>query len=267
MKSNRHEEIMKVLAETGTLSVEEAVARFGASVATVRRDFGEMADANLVRRVRGGVQVMQNERTMPLAIREVRQRDAKLAIAREAVTMLAPGNVVFIDGGTTTLQIGYCLPAIPLRLITNSLRLAGAIETQAPSRGTLDLFLTGGFLFPGSGLLVGPSAQAAISQYHASWTFLSASGINLSGIYNDNEHVAESERLMIAGADRIAVLADHTKIGKHSMCHIAELREIDVLVTDYHPDTVDALKAFEDAGLEVLIADSPAGPNQTQPTQ
>ncbi|QDV68904.1 Glycerol-3-phosphate regulon repressor [Rosistilla carotiformis] len=254
MKVHRHEEIMKVLAETGTLSVEEAVARFGASVATVRRDFGEMADANLVRRVRGGVQVLHNDQTMPIAIREVRQRNAKLAIAREAVTMLAPGNVVFVDGGTTTLQMGNCLPAIPLRLITNSLRLAAAIESHSSSRAMHELFLTGGFLFPGTGLLVGPSAQASIAQYHAQWTLLSVSGINLSGLYNDNEHVVESERLMIAHADRVIVLADHTKIGKHSMCHIAGLNEIDVIVTNRHPDTAEALEAFENAGVEVLFA-------------
>ncbi|QDV12705.1 Glycerol-3-phosphate regulon repressor [Rosistilla oblonga] len=255
MKTNRHEEIMKVLAESGTLSVEEAVARFGASVATVRRDFVEMAEANLVRRVRGGIQVLHNEQTMPIAIREVQQREAKLAIAREAVTMLAPGNVVFIDGGTTTLQIGSCLPGIPLRLITNSLRLAAAIESQSTRRAVHELFLTGGFLFPGTGLLVGPSAQASISQYHAQWTMLSVSGINQSGLYNDNEHVVESERLMIAGADRVVVLADHTKIGKHSMCHIAGLDEIDVIVTNRHPDTADALEAFENAGVEVLVAE------------
>lgn len=244
-----------MLATTGSLTVEQAASRLNASPATVRRDFNHLADANLARRTRGGIQVAENDRMTPLAIREVQNQDAKLRIAREAATMLAPGNVLFIDGGTTTLELASCLPSIPLRVITNSLRLAAAVERQPQNRASLELFLTGGFLFPGSGLLVGPSAQTGIAQYHANWAMLSASGINESGLYNDNEHVVESERLMIAGSDRVAVLADHSKLGKHSMCHIGPLSAIDVLITDEHPDTATTCEAIESAGVEVLLVD------------
>ena len=258
MKSKRHEEILKLLSVSGTLTVEQVVEHFGASMATVRRDFNEMSDANLVRRIRGGIQIIRNDQMTPFAMREVQNRDAKLLIAQEAATMLAPGNVVFIDGGTTTLQLASCLPPIPLRIITNSLRLAAAMESQSPNRSSQELFLTGGFLFPSSGLLVGPSAQSGLSQYHANWAMLSVSGISESGLYNDNEHVVESERLMVANADRVVVLADHSKIGKHAMCHISDLTSIDVLITDGHPSSERSLQVFRDAGIEVLTVDTSA---------
>lgn len=252
MKNHRHDQILKLLAKVGSLTVEQAVEQFAASLATVRRDFNELADAGLVQRVRGGIRLLEGDQSRPFSFREIQFREEKLMIARQAATMLAPGNVVFIDGGTTTLQLASCLPPIPLRVITNSLRLAAAMESSASNRATQELFLTGGFLFPGSGLLVGPSAQNGLSQYHANWAMLSVSGISESGFYNDNEHVVESERVMIANADRVVVLADHSKIGKHAMCHISDLTQIDVLVTDANPTSHPQLREFQDAGVEVV---------------
>ncbi len=235
MKSNRHDQILRRLAEVGTLKVEEAVTRFGASPATVRRDFNQLAEAELVQRVRGGIRLQGNGRALPFAVREVRQVEQKLAIAQRASGLLAAGDVVFVDGGTTTLQLTSCLPPVPLRIITNSLNLAASIESHVPNHGRWEVFLTGGFLFPGSGLLVGPSAQAGLAQYHANWAMLSASGITSQGVFNDNEHVVESERVMIAHADRVAILADHTKFARHAMCHIVGLDAVDVVVTDCLP--------------------------------
>ena len=60
-------------------------------------------------------------------------------------------------------------------------------------------------------------------------------------------------RVMIAHADRVAVLADHSKIGKHAMCHICHLDKIDVLITDRHPDSANAIRDFAAAGIEVLV--------------
>ncbi|PHS15815.1 MAG: hypothetical protein COA78_04570 [Blastopirellula sp.] len=252
MKTNRQDEILRCVAEVGTLSVEEAAARLEASAATIRRDFNQLAEANLVERVRGGIRIVGDQQMVPFAVREVRQPAEKMAIAQEAATLLAPGNVVFIDGGTTTLQLASCLPPMPLRIITNSLRLAAAIENRAMNRGLWEVFLTGGFLYSGSGLLVGPSAQTGLSQYHADWAMLSASSVSTQGVFNDNEHVVESERLMIANADKVAVLADNTKIGRYAMCHIASIDKVDVLITDDHEKNTVLLDEFESAGVDVL---------------
>ncbi|MGY8768550.1 MAG: DeoR/GlpR family DNA-binding transcription regulator [Pirellulales bacterium] len=252
MKTNRQDEILRCIAEVGTLSVEEAATRLEASAATIRRDFNQLAEANLVERVRGGIRIVGDQQMVPFAVREVRQPTEKMAIAEEAATLLAPGDVVFIDGGTTTLQLASCLPPMPLRIITNSLRLAAAIESRAMKRGLWEVFLTGGFLYSGSGLLVGPSAQTGLSQYHADWAMLSASSVSTQGVFNDNEHVVESERLMIANADKVAVLADNTKIGRYAMCHIAGIDKVDVLVTDDHVNSKAQLDEFVSAGVDVL---------------
>ncbi|PQO29030.1 DeoR/GlpR family DNA-binding transcription regulator [Blastopirellula marina] len=232
MKPSRHDQILRLLAESGVLQVDDAVKKLKSSPATIRRDFGQLAEAGLVERVHGGVRLVKQGQMLPFMTRVVQNAEAKLEIARRATSLLKDGDVIFIDGGTTTLQLAHCLPPLRLRIITNSLRLAAAIEQRSHGRDRWEIFLTGGFLFPGSSLLVGPSAQAAIIQYHANWALLSAGGITEDGIYNDNEHVVESERLMIKHADRVAVLADDSKFGHHAMRHIAKLELVNYLVTN-----------------------------------
>ena len=145
MKSTRQEQIVRLISERGTISVEQASAEVDASPATIRRDFNDLAERGLVERVRGGVRTSEPGLMVPFAVREIQQVDEKLLIARRAAQLMSPGDVVFIDGGTTTLQLAACLPLIPLRIITNSLRFAGEIERRTQQRTLWEVFLTGGF--------------------------------------------------------------------------------------------------------------------------
>ena len=133
---------------------------------------------------------------------------------------------------------------------------AVAIDERRNSDLAVEVFLTGGYIYPQSGLLIGPQAVAAIGRYHANWAFLSVGGICSSGIYNTNEFVAENELAMIEKAERVAVLADHRKIGSPSMCRVCGLDRVHLLITDRHPSTVFALKQLEGEGIKVVTVDS-----------
>ncbi len=252
MSSSRHDQILRFLSETGELHVDDAVTRLEASPATIRRDFNHLAEAGVVERIRGGIKLAKSLELTPFRAREVKNANAKLDIARRATAFLNEGDVVFVDGGTTTLQLAHCLPPIKLRIITNSLILAAAIERRMMGRGPWEVFLTGGYLFPGSGLLVGPSAQYSIVQYHANWALLSAGGITEAGIFNDNEHVVESERLMIKHSDRVAVLADDSKFGHHAMRHIAALDQLNYLVTNLRTEETEFFENNKNVRLKMV---------------
>ena len=189
---------------------------------------------------------------LPFTLRQREHSSAKLHLARQAVTLLKPGEVLMIDGGSTTFHMGACLPSFPLRVITNSLHLATVLEERARTQPSLEVYLTGGCLYPNSGLLVGPGAQSTVAQYHANWAFLSVGGVTQEGLFNTNELVVETERRMIANADRVVVLADHSKIGQQAMCHVCGLDQIDYLITDAAAATADILARFQDAGLTIV---------------
>ena len=251
----RHEQILRALSERGFISVPRAVQLTGASPATIRRDLAHFAEQGLARRVRGGIRLVESVGMTPFAMRQSQSSKSKESLAQRAVALLKAGDVIFIDGGTTTFHIGACLPAIPLRVITNSVRLAHYLDEQAQRRSEWEVFLTGGLIYPNSGLLLGPAAQASVAQYHAHWAFLSVGGINLNGLYNTTELVVETERKMIANADKVAVLADHSKIGRHAMCHVCRLNEVNLLITDRHEPNAPLLRQLEQAGLQVITTE------------
>lgn len=257
----RHERIIAYLTQHEVLSVADAVTIFNASPATIRRDFNEMAQQNLVRRVRGGIKIAKPLAgdVLPFALRELRYSQEKEALAESAAGLLRPGEVVIIDGGTTTYFLSHYLPDFPLRVITNSLRLAAALEEKRMDRATLEVYITGGYLYPNSGLLLGPNSVSSLQQYHAHWAFIAVGGINEHGISNTNELVVETERMMIEHADKVVILADHSKIGKHAMCTVCGIDMIDILITDVFPENDPVLKKIAEAGVEILTVSHKVG--------
>jgi len=255
LQSERQDRILGYLLEHDYLTVPEAAKVFQASPATVRRDFDELAGRQLVRRVHGGIRPAgkQIQGMEPFSLRELRFSQEKNALAREAVKRLESGNVVFIDGGTTTFHLGLCLPEIDLRVITNSVRLARVLEEKNPVTANWEIYVTGGYLYPKSGILLGPSAEAGLGQYHADWAFLSVGGVTAAGISNTNELVVESERVMMRNSEKVAVLADHSKLGKNAMCHVCGLGEIDLLITDAWPQDETILQAVKEQGVELAV--------------
>lgn len=250
-KFERHERILRLAGERGLIYLERAMQATGASQVTIRRDFVELAERGVVERVRGGVRVRKHEGSLPFSMREVRASDAKGAIARRAVSLLRTGDVLFVDGGTTTYHICFCLPLLPLRIITNSLRLSAYLEDPAHRHPEWEVYLTGGLIQHGSAMLVGPGALHSLDFYHADWAFLSIGGIAADGLYNTSEAVVETERKMIERSDRAVILADQSKLGQRAMCRVCGVNQIDRLITNRHPGRSLVEEALKSAGCRI----------------
>lgn len=254
LKAERRDRILHLLGQRGALAVGEAVRLLNAGEITIRRDFDDLAADGLVERVRGGIRELRKTDMQPFGLREVSHSVEKLAIGRAAAGLLRDGDVAFVDGGTTTYTMADFLPDCRLRIVTNSLRLAARLEQRMHALSGLEVFLTGGLLYPNSGLLVGTGARHSIAQYHANWAFLSAGGVNEHGVFNTNEAVVDSERLMMEQAEKVVVMADHSKIGRHAMCHVCRLDAVDTVITDGAEADEVALERFAEAGVAVIRA-------------
>ena len=234
MRQNvRLQKILNHLEETQDLTVERACALLEASPATVRRDFAQLVDTEKVQKVWGGIsRVESGERERPLLFRQTHYVEEKKAIAQEAVRLIQEGDVVMIDGGTTTLEMATLLVGKRVRIITNSLLIANKFYTEQNGWPATELFITGGLLYPDSGLLVGPEAKKTIAQYHAHWAFLSCGGIDAEGVHNTNQLVVEIEQEMIRQCSKVVVLADHSKFGVKSMSTLCDFQSVDIIITD-----------------------------------
>ena len=252
----RQRALIELVERQGDLTLEEACRSFDISPATARRDFVEIVSRGAADKTWGGLRrntaTTSSEDMVPSDKRETLQVAQKERIARAAAALIEDGDVLVIDGGTTTLCLAVHLANRRVRILTNSLLFAHRIDRLRTNPGGAEVFLTGGFLYPGSGLLVGPQAVENIARYHARLAFISAGGLDENGSTNTNQLVVESERAMIRAAERTVILADSTKWSRRDMVRTCTWDEISVLVTDVAPQAAGGPDLTEK--VEVVLA-------------
>jgi DeoR family ulaG and ulaABCDEF operon transcriptional repressor len=251
----RRRRILEMLQKDPFISVEQVQKALGSSPATIRRDFADLAEQGLVVRGHGGIHRLDNAPIMgvlPFSRRKVEHPDAKERIARAAAGMLVDGEVVIIDGGTTTSPLAHYLSP-HVRVITNSLPLASALNEPTNGRTTVpEVNMTGGYLYPRSEVLLGPQTVLSLKEYHANWAFIGASGVTTRGILNSNNLVVDTQREMINRAQKLAILADSSKFQHTAMVLVCTLDVVDVLVTDAMPPA-ELKAALDENGVEIII--------------
>jgi DeoR/GlpR family transcriptional regulator of sugar metabolism len=253
-RRQRLRQILDILADREELSVDEACQLTGASEATVRRAFAELAQTGEVEKTWGGIRNSPAARalTAPLAFtkRLATETAEKRVIARAAVALAQDGDVLMIDGGTTTFQMAEFIAGRKLRVITNSLVIAQAIDQYQGSRRGAEVLLCGGTLQPESGIVAGPAAEAFLKRYRADWLFLGCAGVDAERVTNYDEAVLASERLMIERSAKLVLLADHTKICRTAMCQLCATKELNHLITG---KAADALEVRQIAKASVAV--------------
>lgn len=250
-KAERHERILNLAGERGLLYLDRAIRETEASRATIRRDFDDLARNGAVERIRGGIRVARKDGSLPFHLRQVQRSSEKSAIARKAARLLRSGDVVFIDGGTTTYHFCLHLPRVPLRIITNSLRLSSFLDDEANRFADWEVYLTGGRIQHGSNMLTGPGTLHSLDFYYADWALLSVGGLAVDGLYNTSESVTETERKMIDRCDRAVVLADQSKLGRRAMARVCGIEKIDRLITNPPAGVSQVEEAMGEAGLAI----------------
>ncbi len=260
---------MERIRASGVVSSAEMTQLLGTSEVTIRRDLRAMADQGLVVRTHGGALLPEGgiAREPSYAEKATQAGREKAGIARMAAKLIAPGDSVILSPGTTTLALARLLVSVPdLTLVTNSLLVADALMPAS----RVEVVLTGGQLRRSIHALVGPGTEESVRTLLVSKTFLSGNGLTVArGLSTPHPLVASADRALAAAAERIIVLADHTKVGVETMCQTVPLERITTLITDSGVSP-SQLTALREAGLEVLVADvgsgEPATPTSDEPS-
>jgi DeoR/GlpR family transcriptional regulator of sugar metabolism len=199
------------------------------SSSTVRRDLEYWDQQGKLKRTHGGAVFVGDGSALPaFEDRSTSQIAEKRAIAAAAAARINDGDAVLLDGGTTTLEVGRRLVGRPLQIVTNSLPIASLF---ASSRET-DLVFLGGYIYPRTGVALGPLTVRMMEHIHVRQTILSVGGITPKGLFNSNVLLVETERQMMRCADEIVVVADHTKIGRQALARLCDLSAVGTLIVD-----------------------------------
>lgn len=251
----RRQQLSELLARRGFADLSVLVSELGVSESTVRRDLSALEEEGVVRRTHGGaVFVSDRFSVLNYAAREETAAAEKQAIGAAAAALVSDGETVLLDGGTTTFQLARLLMNRSIQVVTNSLPIANLLGSATG----IELIFIGGYIYPRTGVALGPLAQQALASVHVDKTFMGAAGLVEDGIYNANVLMVEAEQQMIRGADEVIILADRSKFGKRALARLCGWDAIDRVITDEGLDE-KWLEVARQAGTELTqVSATPA---------
>lgn len=248
----RQRAIHDMLARQGKVTVEELAVAFRVSAPTIRNDLARLEEQGLLQRTHGGAIPASPTLFEPAyAQRQVIRQLEKRAIAGAAADLVANGETVLLDAGTTTYELALLLrDRQRLTVVTNSLANAQALS-DSPG---LEVILVGGLLQPRRKALLGPLAARFLDSFHVDRAFLAFNGVHpAAGFTVTDFDAAELKRRMMASATESIALADSGKIGQVAFAKVGPLSAAARLITDSGASP-DILARLSETGLDVTVA-------------
>ncbi|MGC5327425.1 DeoR/GlpR family DNA-binding transcription regulator [Brevibacillus sp. SYSU BS000544] len=250
--------ILELLYSAGKVRTNDLVEKLQVSSETIRRYLEELEYENKCKRVYGGAVKINLDREEPsLYTREILRAEEKKHIGRMAATQVQNGDIILIDDGTTSLQMIHFLGSKKnLTILTNSVT-GLTLLVDSINKGLLDteVFFIGGKVQSKHYRVVGSVAMQMMESFNVDKAFISIDGMLLNkGITSFDEERALLARKFIEHASQSIVLTDHSKLGTSHLYKIADLKEIDIIISDVSApkDWVDELKTKD---IEWLVAE------------
>lgn len=239
--------ITERLRRDGRLVAKAFAEEMNLSEDTIRRDLREMAAEGLLERVHGGALPMKPA-LADFAARKVVASDEKRRLGARAASLIQPGQIIFLDGGTTNAEIARALPRdFAFTIVTHSPTISAELEHHP----TAEVLLIGGKLYKHSMVAVGAVASAAISAIRPDIFFLGVTAVHPRyGFSTGDYEEAAIKRQIAAQSARTYVAVTTEKLDRASPVTIMPLEAATgVIAGGPHNDGIDML---EGAGLEIL---------------
>ncbi len=246
----RRKRILDHVRQKGFVSLADLAREAQASESTVRRDLDYWNDHGVIQRTHGGAVYVGDNNELPgLEERAALQHEEKRAIAKAAVARMRDGDAILLDGGTTTLEVANLLVGRPVQIVTNSLPIAHLFAWSRKS----DLIMLGGYVYPKTGVALGPLTVRILPDIHVNQALLSVGGVTAKGLFNSNLLLVETQRQIMRCADEVVVVADHTKIGRPALAFLCELSEVDTFIVDPQL-TQEQRQLLTQSGVRLIVA-------------
>lgn len=228
---DRRARIAAMVRQRGSVRVQELAELFQVSSVTIRTDLVQLEKEGALVRDRGGaVSIAQPSALVAFEQRATIHQEVKERIGRAAASLVAPGDTILLDAGTTVVEMVRYLPiGAQLTVVTNALNVA--IELRA--RGETRVVLLGGTVNYETFGTLGPMAEQALDDLNVQKLFLAAETVDLtSGITDSTMEIAQVKRAMVRAARQVVLLADSSKWGRAGFIKVAPLSAVQTVVVD-----------------------------------
>lgn len=251
LTNERRAYIRTILARDGRVVAKSLSEELGLSEDTIRRDLRELAAEGLLQRVHGGA-LPTRPSILDFGARSSISTSVKQSLGRAAAKLVSPGQVVFIDGGTTNVQLARSLPeTLEIVVVTHS----PTIAMELVNHPRIAVELIGGRLFKHSVVTMGSSAAEAIGRFRPDIFFMGVTGVHpAAGLTTGDAEEASIKRAISHQSDHTIVLASSEKIGTASPFVIGPVSSSTTLVVEAGVEDA-ALEEFARAGMPIVNAD------------
>ncbi|BBT90711.1 DeoR family transcriptional regulator [Enterobacter cloacae] len=248
LTSQRKQLILEKLEAEGQVQSTALSVHFSVSEDTIRRDLRELAAEGRLQRVHGGA-LPASSAVVPFAERKTVKMDAKRNVARKGAQLISAGQVVIIDGGTTTAElITFLPPDLQITVVTHSPSIAlGLVEHPL-----IDVILIGGRLYKHSIVTVGAAAIEGIGNIHADLFFMGVTGIHPdAGLTTGDFEEACIKRAFSGKVAETIVLASPEKINTASSFAIGDVSLANTMVVEDGTDRA-WINAITEKGVTIV---------------
>lgn len=251
--SERHEKILSMLNEKGSVSVMKLANYFGVSEVTIRKDLSTLEQQNRLYRTHGSaIPVSPYIGNRHINEKKKRNVSEKRAIGVAAARLIIEEDSIILGPGTTISAFAQELSPIgKLTVITSST----PVTTILSQDGNINVYQLGGMTRCSSMSVVGPFAEEMLTHFNCSKLFIGVDGIDMeSGITTTDTLEASLHRKMISAAEKVIVLADSSKFGRRGLSKICGLDEVDLIITDSGVQP-SFLEQLAERNVEVIVVE------------
>jgi Transcriptional regulators of sugar metabolism len=254
MSYDRHNEILRLLAQERRIEVHDLVLRLCVSKETIRRDLEHLEKHGNLRRIRGGAVARQLSGKEPeYSLREIKNYAEKHSVAAAAVNLVEDGNTLAIDIGTTCLEFAKLLKGKKkVTVITNAIPIAIELANDPGVR----VILLGGNVRDGDYASSGFLAEEAVRNFIVDKYIMGVGGLTLdAGITDYVVEEANLRRHLLERSQATVAVTDNSKFGVVAMNRICDVSALHTLVTDQNADA-RMLAAIREKGVNVVLANT-----------
>jgi DeoR/GlpR family transcriptional regulator of sugar metabolism len=247
--TERLRQITDAVREAGSLGVAQLASLTGASEMTIRRDLDVLSGQGVLERFRGGARsLLLRGEEPPFAVRAQEGTDVKRRLAAEVAALIADGESVALDSGTTCLEVARALCGRRVTVMPLSLQ---AVNVLADAAGPGTLLVPGGRPRPGEGALTGPLTRASLAAVRFDTAVIGCCGLSTAhGLTAYDLDDADVKRAAIASARRVVAVTEAAKLHRTAFALAAPVTALHAVITDISASE-DELRALEAEGVAV----------------
>ncbi|MCC4859128.1 DeoR/GlpR family DNA-binding transcription regulator [Vibrio splendidus] len=249
--AERQRTILSLLSHQEVISISELVEQLEVSHMTIRRDIVKLEASGKVVSVSGGVQLAQAlHRELSHDAKVEQQANEKVQIGKLAAQLIEKDATVYLDAGTTSLEIAHQLATREdLLIITNDFSIAAYLMNHSPC----EIYHTGGKVDRENQSSIGGKVAEFLAGMNIDIAFISSSSWSLKGLSTPNENKVLVKKAIVKSAQTNYLISDSTKYGRVASFHALDMESLDGVITDTNlPSSV--IEELNDKGIEVINA-------------